>query len=156
MIMYIRVQYLQMYGITSLLFSFHIYFISSNLLNYNCFKQQHLKQKNASKRIFNPISSRNKGCGSCLKSNEEISMIFRKMRTCSICNKVDGYNARTCPTTKKQTFLAMLLFIFKDYFSSLRNHFFLFWVKSLIEWEFKFLDWIKTMSSLVNFFASLY
>ena len=51
--------------------------------------------------ILNPLSSRNKGCGSRIKSSKEISMKSRKMRTCSVCNKVDGHNARTCPMAKK-------------------------------------------------------
>nr|XP_017221431.1 PREDICTED: protein FAR1-RELATED SEQUENCE 5-like [Daucus carota subsp. sativus] len=50
---------------------------------------------------LNPLSSRNKGCGSRLKSSMEISMKTKKMRTCGICHKIDGHNARTCPVAKK-------------------------------------------------------
>ncbi|KAK1369541.1 hypothetical protein POM88_035633 [Heracleum sosnowskyi] len=52
--------------------------------------------------IQNPNISRNKGCGSRLKSGKEVAMNAQRdmRRTCSICNAKAGHNARSCPTKK--------------------------------------------------------
>ena len=51
--------------------------------------------------VKNPNRSRNKGCGTRLKSSWEILVQAKGQRTCNICNKTKGHNARTCPTLKK-------------------------------------------------------
>ena len=51
--------------------------------------------------LRNPNISKNKGSGSRIKSTREISIQSKGQRTCSICNKTEGHNARTCPTLKK-------------------------------------------------------
>ena len=53
--------------------------------------------------VFNPDISRNKGCGSRIKSSREISQGSEKKRKCSNCNRVVGHNARTCPEPKKSS-----------------------------------------------------
>lgn len=50
--------------------------------------------------VRNPNISRNKGCGSRIKSSREISLENKGTRKCSICNKVGRHNARTCPEGK--------------------------------------------------------
>lgn len=52
--------------------------------------------------VQNPLQSRNKGCGSRIKSAKEIAVQTKKQRTCSICNKTEGHNARTCPMSKNK------------------------------------------------------
>ncbi|WOH08747.1 hypothetical protein DCAR_0728195 [Daucus carota subsp. sativus] len=52
--------------------------------------------------IRNPNISRNKGCGSRIKSSREISIQSKGQRTCRVCNKTEGHNARTCPTLKDE------------------------------------------------------
>ncbi|KAK1383136.1 hypothetical protein POM88_020871 [Heracleum sosnowskyi] len=44
-----------------------------------------------------PNISRNKGCGSWIKSSREISIKAWKWRTCSHCNQEIGHNKRSCP-----------------------------------------------------------
>lgn len=51
-------------------------------------------------RVANPNVSRNKGCGSRIKSSREIGAETGKGRTCSRCKKA-GHNARSCPLNKK-------------------------------------------------------
>lgn len=51
--------------------------------------------------IQNPNISRNKGCGSRLKSSRELSAQDRKKRKCGICNQLVRHNARTCPEAQK-------------------------------------------------------
>lgn len=51
--------------------------------------------------VLNPNVSRNKGCGSRIKSSREISMGSQKKRRCSNCNRLESHNARTCPEPKK-------------------------------------------------------
>ncbi|WOH13726.1 hypothetical protein DCAR_0833237 [Daucus carota subsp. sativus] len=51
--------------------------------------------------LRNPNISKNKGSGSRIKSTREIFIQSKGQRTCSICNKTEGHNARTCPTLKK-------------------------------------------------------
>lgn len=53
--------------------------------------------------IQNPNISRNKGCGSRLKSGKEVAMdgSTDKRRKCSNCGKIEGHNARSCPMNKK-------------------------------------------------------
>lgn len=52
--------------------------------------------------VQNPHISRNKGCGSRIKSGKEKAMAASsdKRRRCSKCNEVAGHNARTCPKPK--------------------------------------------------------
>ncbi|XP_063938020.1 protein FAR-RED IMPAIRED RESPONSE 1-like [Daucus carota subsp. sativus] len=47
--------------------------------------------------VQNPHVSRNKGCGSRLKSSREIAAQDRKKRKCGNCNKLVRHNVRTCP-----------------------------------------------------------
>ena len=51
--------------------------------------------------IKNPQMSRTKGCGKRIKSSAEISKHVPKRRKCASCGKVDGHNARTCPSKEK-------------------------------------------------------
>lgn len=51
--------------------------------------------------IQNPNISRNKGCGSRIKSSREISIELGKGRKCSKCGKIEGHNARSCPQNKQ-------------------------------------------------------
>lgn len=51
--------------------------------------------------VLNPNMSRNKGCGSRIKSGREIGIETRKGRTCSRCKKVEGHNARSCPLNEE-------------------------------------------------------
>lgn len=51
--------------------------------------------------IQNPVISRNKGCGSRIKSGGEVSSEERKRRKCSICGKIEGHNALSCPLLKQ-------------------------------------------------------
>ena len=51
--------------------------------------------------IQNPDISRNKGCGSRIKSSRELSQQDRKKRKCSNCGKIVRHNARTCPEPSK-------------------------------------------------------
>ncbi|KAK1363408.1 hypothetical protein POM88_038969 [Heracleum sosnowskyi] len=44
-----------------------------------------------------PNISRNKGCGSWIKSSREISIKAGKGRTCCRCNQAVGHNKRSCP-----------------------------------------------------------
>lgn len=52
--------------------------------------------------VQNPHISRNKGCGSRIKSGKEKAMAASsdKRRRCSKCNQVAGHNSRTCPNPK--------------------------------------------------------
>lgn len=52
--------------------------------------------------VQNSNISRNKGCGSRLKSGKEVAMNEQrdKRRTCSNCGKKAGHNARSCPVNK--------------------------------------------------------
>lgn len=52
-------------------------------------------------RVANPNLSRNKGCGSRIKSSREIGAETGKGRTCSRCKKAEGHNARSCPLNKE-------------------------------------------------------
>lgn len=47
--------------------------------------------------IQNPLVSRNKGCGTRIKSSKENAMKVKIQRKCSNCGKTQGHNARTCP-----------------------------------------------------------
>ncbi|KAK1367436.1 hypothetical protein POM88_042997 [Heracleum sosnowskyi] len=53
--------------------------------------------------VQNRNISRNKGCGSRIKSGKEKSMdaINAKRRKCSKCGEAAGHNARSCPGPKK-------------------------------------------------------
>lgn len=51
--------------------------------------------------VKNPNVSRNKGCGSRIKSSREISIEAGKGRTCSRCKKDEGHNARSCVLNKE-------------------------------------------------------
>lgn len=51
--------------------------------------------------VHNPGVSRNKGCGSRLKSSRELSAQDRKKRKCGNCNQMVRHNARTCPEPPK-------------------------------------------------------
>lgn len=60
-------------------------------------------QRNGEINVHNPNISRNKGCGSRIKSSREISIEEGrdKRRKCSKCDMVAGHNARSCPLNKQ-------------------------------------------------------
>ncbi|KAK1359314.1 hypothetical protein POM88_043788 [Heracleum sosnowskyi] len=53
--------------------------------------------------ILNPNTSRNKGCGSRIKSGKEKAMdaYKDKRRKCSKCGEIAGHNVRSCPKNQK-------------------------------------------------------